>query len=80
MTTQLRKAIMRRSWLKSKANKNGKPVDKTVYKTQINLVSELNKEAKKSFLKNQRTENATNKTNFFLKKYATFSHLKRFSL
>ena len=68
MTTQLRKAIMKRSRLKNEANKSGKPVkpvDKTVYKTQINLVAELNKEAKKSFLKNQRTENATNKTNFF---------------
>ena len=44
---------MKRSRLKNKANKSGKPADKTAYKTQRNLVVKLNKEAKKSSLKNQ---------------------------
>ena len=53
MTSQLRKAIMKRSWLKNKANESGKPADKTAYKnkTQRNLVVKLNKEVKKSSLK-----------------------------
>ena len=63
MTSQMRKAIMKRSRLKNKANKSGKLADKTAYKTQRNLVVKLNKEAKKSFLKNQIKENATNKRN-----------------
>ena len=46
MTSHLRKAIMKRSRLKNKANKSGKPADKTAYKTQRNLVVKLNKEAK----------------------------------
>ena len=58
---------MKRYLLKNKANKSGKPDDKTVYKTQRNLFVQLNKEAKKSFLKNQITENATNKTQNFCK-------------
>ena len=61
MTSQLRKAIIKKSRLKNKANKNGKPADKT----QRNFVIKLNKEAKESFLKNQITQNATNKTKFF---------------
>ena len=40
---------MKRSPLQSKANKSGKPADKTAYKKQRNLVVKLNKEAKKSF-------------------------------
>ena len=56
---------MNRSRLKNKANKNGKPADKTAYKTLRNSVIKLNKEANKSFLKNQITENATNKTKNF---------------
>ena len=67
MTFQLRKAIMKRFWLKNKANKSGKPADKTTYKIQRNLVVKLNKEAKKSFLENQITENATNKTKHYWK-------------
>ena len=67
MTSQLRKAIMKKSRLKNKVNKSGKLADKTVYKTQRNLVVKLNKEAKKSFLKNQITENVTNKTKIFWK-------------
>ena len=67
MTSQLRKAIMKRSRLKNKANKRGKPADETAYKTQRNLVALLNKEARKSFLKNQKTENASNKTKNFWK-------------
>ena len=50
MTSQLRKAIRKRSQLKYKANKSRKPADKTVYKRQRNLVVKLNKEAKKYFL------------------------------
>ena len=65
MTSQLRKAIMKRSRLKNKANKSGKPANKTAYKTQRNLVVKSNKEPKKSFLKNQITENATNKRKIF---------------
>ena len=62
ITSHLRKAIMKRSRYKNKANEIGKPADKTDYKTQRNLVIKLNKEPKKSFLKKQITENATNKT------------------
>ena len=40
---------MKRSRLKNKANKSGQPVDETAYKTQSNLVVQLNKEARKSF-------------------------------
>ena len=67
MTSQLTKVIMKRSQLKIKANKSGKPADKTAYKTLRDLVDKLNKEAKKSFLKNQITENTTNKTKHFWK-------------
>ena len=63
---------MKRFRLKSKTNKSGKPADKTAYKTQKNLVINLNKEAKKSFLKNQITENASNVTKKFLKIMQTF--------
>ena len=52
---------MKRSSLKNKANNNGETANKTTYKKQRNLVVKLNKEAKKSFFKNQITENATNK-------------------
>ena len=45
MTSQLRKAIIKRSRLKNKANKSGKSADKIAYKTQINLGVKLNKEA-----------------------------------
>ena len=54
---------MKRSPLKNKTNKSGKSADKTARVTQRNLVVKLNKEAKKSFLKNLIKENATNKTN-----------------
>ena len=67
MTSQLRNAIMKRSQLKNKANKRGKPADKTAYKTQRNLVIKLNKQARKSFLKNQTIENPANKTKQFWK-------------
>ena len=53
ITSHLRKAIMKRSRYKNKANEIGKPADKTDYKTQRNLVVKLNKEPKKSFLKKQ---------------------------
>ena len=58
---------MKRSRHKNKANKSSKPADETAYKTQRNLVALLNKEARKSFLKNQKTENASNKTKNFWK-------------
>ena len=67
MTSQLRKAIMKRSRLKNKANTSGKPDDKAAYKTQRNLVVKWTKRAKKCFLKNHITENATKKTKFFWK-------------
>ena len=83
MSSQLRKAIMKRSQIKSKANKSSKPFilfirhgDKTAYITPRNLVLKLNKEAKKSFLKNQITENATNKRKTF-GKYANLFSVKR---
>ena len=38
MTSQLRKATMKRSRLKNKVNTSGKPDDKAAYKTQRNLV------------------------------------------
>ena len=63
---------MKRCRLKNKANNSGKSADKTAYKTQRNLVVKLNKEAKKSFLKNQITKNATNKTKFFWKLCQSF--------
>ena len=78
MIFQLRKAIMKRSRLKKKANESSKLADKAAYKTQINLVVKLNKEAQKSFLKNQITENATNKNNFFWKICNLFSLKKVF--
>ena len=78
MTSQLRKAIRKKYRLKNRANKSSKPADKTVYKTQRNLVVKLNKEAKKSFLKNQITENAANKTKNFWKLYKAFFTEKGF--
>ena len=64
MTSQLRKAIMKRSRLKNKSNKSGKPADKTDYKTQRSLVVKLNKEV--------------NKTKFFLKLCKPFFTEKSF--
>ena len=66
MTSQLRQE-KKRSRIKNKANKSGKIADKRTYKTQGNLVVKLNKKAKNSFLKNQTTENPTNKTKMFWK-------------
>ena len=63
---------MKRSWLKNKANISCTPAGKTAYKTQRNLVVKFNNEGKKSFLKNQITENATNKTKNFSKLCKTF--------
>ena len=76
--SQLRKAIMKRSRLKNKANKSCKPAGKTAYKTQRNLVVKFNKEGKKSFLKNQITKNVTNKTKNFSKFCKTFFSEKGF--
>ena len=49
ITSQLRKALMKRSRRKDKTNKSVKPADKTVYKTQRNLVAKLNEKAKEVF-------------------------------
>ena len=46
MNKQLRKAIMRRSRLKNKANKTNDPRDHELYKKQRNFVVNLNKQAK----------------------------------
>ena len=67
MTSQLRKAIIKRSQLENKANEIDKPADETAYKKQRNLVVKLNEKPRKPFLKNQITENATNKTKIFWK-------------
>ena len=56
MTTQSRKAIIKRSRFKSKANNSSKPADKTAYKNERTLIVKLNKEPKKSFLQNQITK------------------------
>ena len=72
MTSRLGKTIMKRSRLKNKANKSVIPADKTASKTQSNLVVKLNKESKKSFLKNQITANAKNKRKHFWKLCKTF--------
>ena len=47
----LRKEIMRRSNLKSIANKSGKIEDKKLYKIQRNVVTKLNKKLKKAYYK-----------------------------
>ena len=49
VTKELRKAIMKRTHLKSLANKSNKPEDWAHYRTQRNLVLKLNKQAKKAF-------------------------------
>ena len=77
-TSQLRKTITKIYQLKNKANSSSNLADKTAYKTQRNLVVKLNKEAKKSFLKNQITENATNKTKLFWKLCKPFFTKKGF--
>lgn len=48
MTKTLRKAIMRRSFLKNKANKTGDPYFDNLYKKQRNYVVNLNKKAKET--------------------------------
>ena len=69
---------MKRSKLKNKANNSDKPADKTAYKKQRNLVVKANKEAKKSSLKKQITENTTNKTKIFWKSWEPFFTEKGF--
>ena len=49
ISKNLRKAIMKRSQLKSLANKTNTPEDVANYKRQRNLVVTLNREEKKSF-------------------------------
>ena len=77
MTSQLKRGIMKGSRLKKqiKANKSGKPADKTAYKTHRNLVVE---EAKKSFLKTQIKKQKmlqTKRKSF--RNYANFFSLKK---
>ena len=55
---------LKRSRFNNKANKSGRPADKTAYKTQRNLGVKLNKETKKPFLKNQITDSATKNKKF----------------
>ena len=50
MTKSLRKAIMLRSRLKNKANRSQLPEDLACYRTQRNLVVNLNRKAKKAFI------------------------------
>ena len=49
MNKQLRKAIMKRSSLKNKANKSKCQTDYEAYKKQRNFVANLNKKCKKAF-------------------------------
>ena len=53
----LRKAIMKRSELKSKANRTKRPKDISDYKKQRNLVVRLNKERKIEYFENLQTSN-----------------------
>ena len=78
MTFPLRKAIMKRSLLKIKKIKTLNLLIKQLIR-QRNLVVKLNKEAKKSFLKKQITENATSRTKSFwkAKNYANLFSLKK---
>ena len=50
----LRKEIMKRSWLKNKANKSGKEEDKRLYNIQQNKVSKLDNKLKKTYFKEKR--------------------------
>lgn len=50
MSKQLRKAIMTRSRLKNKANKTRSDIDIANYRLQRNLVVNLNRQAKKSYI------------------------------
>ena len=74
MTSQSRKAIMKRYRLKNKSNKSGKSANITGYKAQRDLVVKLNKEVKKKFLKIQITENAASKTKKTLEIKQNFFH------
>ena len=69
---------MKRYRFKNKANNITKPVDKTAYKKQWNLVIKLNKVAKKYFLKIQITENTINKTKNVQKLYKLYFTKKDF--
>ena len=51
VTKELRKAIMKRSNLKTKAERTKDPEDEARYKVQRNLVVTLNRKAKKAFFK-----------------------------
>ena len=76
LKSQLRKAIMKRSWFKNKANKTGRPADKTAYYTQRNLVVKLYEEwSQKIFLKKQNNRKCYKQR--FFGNYATFFSLEK---
>ena len=53
----LRREIMKRSRLKTKANKNGSKEDLKLHKIQHNIVTELNKSLKKGYFKEKGGKN-----------------------
>lgn len=57
----LRKEIMKRSQLKTKANKTGDKKDTMLYKKQRNRVSNLNKKNKKEFFRNNEPQGSSSK-------------------
>ena len=63
ITKDLRKAIMKRSRLKNKANKTGNPEDMANYRAQRNLVVNMNRRAKKSLFDS--VEHKTENKNFW---------------
>ena len=65
VTSMIRKEIMTRSRLKNKANKSGRVEDRKAYKKQRNLVLELNRKAKKEFIKNSISKKCNNRTKTF---------------
>ena len=74
ITSQLRKAITKRSQLKNKADKTGKLADKTAYKTQRNLVAKLKKRRKKIFPKKTNNRKYYKQNEKFLEIMQTFFH------
>ena len=56
MNKNLRRAIMKRSKLKNKANKTKHPLDIMNYKKQRNYVTKLNKTAKLEYFNNLKLE------------------------
>ena len=65
MTKILRKAIMRRSFLKNKYYKNGTDESKSSYKKQNNYCSRLYKKEKKNYYANLDLKNVTDNKLFW---------------